>query len=1204
MNRTSQHLIKRTMLWISLAITLPVGVMAQQTVFYDNFATSTINGTSTNNGSATASYTSYDIASGKSATSTTIAPGHFGLECASTSAGYLEGQALFTSYPVTLATVGDSIDIQVVFTDTTNFFNNNAANAESFGVGLFYSGGSLPICTNTTGTNLWNGGLASSRIESTLGGVQNWIGYRGLLTYNPGASASSVIQTRPAQNQGNNQNQCLMQSGSGGYAGANTVAQQANSWVGLTLNIGSQYTVDYNISITSTNPLTLAFTNILYAGVGTSGTVIATNGGITSNSSYILTTNFDSFSVGGERTGSRQSTNDINQVMITATLAAQAGPYYVVSGTGGCGAQIISLNGSVTTNVYWLYTNGVNSGQSVLGTGSAISFGVQSAVAVYTVIASNTVTTSQGPMWGSAAVTQGPPIFGSAPASVICATNSIAIFSASASGNSLSYQWYKNNVPLSNGGDVSGVQTTNLVISPAQASDVGSYYLVVTNTCGYSVTSSPNAILTLEAPYNLVWQGNNPNDNWDLAATPNFLNGANPQDYTNGDNVTFNDSSANTTVSLVGTNIAPTLVTVTGTQNYIFGGNGSIAGAAAVLVSGSATLTFTNANNYSGGTIITNGASLDVGNGAFVGKLTGKIVVNSGSTLHYLPPNTADVTIQHNNVSGNGSILYDYSGNSHTITLDSTMTNSSFQGTMEIKPGCRLQVSTAYGLGGTNILVDFDPNTPLSASLYMNDASVTNSEAISICGRGPGSPIDTPAGFGALRLNGGWSGTITITGIDPTYGYTMIGAASGIATIIGSITDNGNGYELCYYGGTIRVGPTNGVQNIYGVTRISEQLNNPNISEPTYVIALNSNAFSTNTLNMNGQAFLELNGNNLQFDNLIDESLTYATSNYLSVIENGSSNAPAVISLGRDNNSSSYYGIFEDGASQSLGVTKTGTGMLTLTGDSTNTGPVTVSAGTLQLEVSGNNYPNGQPVPGTGSFSNATLVAVSNGATLDVSTRRDDTLTMNGGQTLKGSGTVNGNLIANAGSTVFPGDTIGTLNVSGSATINGTLLIGLNRTNPVANCSHLTAGSLSYAGTTLSTTNIGLGLQVGDTFPLFSAGTSGFASVALQTNDYANNLKYTWNNTIASNGKITVASVSQLTSLNPTNITITISGNNVVLSWPADHLLWSLQSQTNSLSTGLSTNWVTIPGTTSVNFVTNAINAGNGSVFYRLFYHP
>jgi hypothetical protein len=106
----------------------------------------------------------------------------------------------------------------------------------------------------------------------------------------------------------------------------------------------------------------------------------------------------------------------------------------------------------------------------------------------------------------------------------------------------------------------------------------------------------------------------------------------------------------------------------------------------------------------------------------------------------------------------------------------------------------------------------------------------------------------------------------------------------------------------------------------------------------------------------------------------------------------------------------------------------------------------------------------------------------------------------------------------------------------------------------------------------------------------------------LQTTDRVNNVIYTWNNTVSSNGKIAVASVTTLVNTNPTNITATVSGGNLTLSWPADHTGWTLQSQTNGLQKGLGTNWVAMPSSTTTNQVTIPIITTNGSVFFRLTY--
>jgi hypothetical protein len=69
---------------------------------------------------------------------------------------------------------------------------------------------------------------------------------------------------------------------------------------------------------------------------------------------------------------------------------------------------------------------------------------------------------------------------------------------------------------------------------------------------------------------------------------------------------------------------------------------------------------------------------------------------------------------------------------------------------------------------------------------------------------------------------------------------------------------------------------------------------------------------------------------------------------------------------------------------------------------------------------------------------------------------------------------------------------------------------------------------------------------------------------------------------------------------NPTNITFVISGNTLTLTWPADHLGWILQSQTNGSSVGLATNWVNIAGSGSSTQAVVNINPANPAVFFRL----
>jgi hypothetical protein len=66
---------------------------------------------------------------------------------------------------------------------------------------------------------------------------------------------------------------------------------------------------------------------------------------------------------------------------------------------------------------------------------------------------------------------------------------------------------------------------------------------------------------------------------------------------------------------------------------------------------------------------------------------------------------------------------------------------------------------------------------------------------------------------------------------------------------------------------------------------------------------------------------------------------------------------------------------------------------------------------------------------------------------------------------------------------------------------------------------------------------------------------------------------------------------------NPTNITASVSSNTLTISWPADHLGWTIQAQTNGLSAG---QWFDLPGSDVVNAVFIPIDPAIPSVFYRL----
>jgi hypothetical protein len=183
-----------------------------------------------------------------------------------------------------------------------------------------------------------------------------------------------------------------------------------------------------------------------------------------------------------------------------------------------------------------------------------------------------------------------------------------------------------NGTPLSNGTNftgtvtnvTTGAQTNDLVISAATTANIGNYYCIIRNACSdFSITTT-NA-LTLDAPNNLVWAGDNFGINiWQVgtSAVPEFTASGNPSYFNEGDNVTFNDSyngsQFGSTITLSNI-LTPTSITFNTSQPLTWGGSGTIAGSGSLLVNGSGILTLNNnsagsfVNTFSGGTVISSG---------------------------------------------------------------------------------------------------------------------------------------------------------------------------------------------------------------------------------------------------------------------------------------------------------------------------------------------------------------------------------------------------------------------------------------------------------------------------------------------------------------------------------------------------------------------------------------------------------------------
>ena len=175
--------------------------------------------------------------------------------------------------------------------------------------------------------------------------------------------------------------------------------------------------------------------------------------------------------------------------------------------------------------------------------------------------------------------------------------------------------------------------------------------------------------------------------------------------------------------------------------------------------------------------------------------------------------------------------------------------------------------------------------------------------------------------------------------------------------------------------------------------------------------------------------------------------------------------------------------------------------------------------------------------------------------------------TVTNGATLGGRGAIGGAVTLLSGA-------LATNIVTSPLTFSNTLTLNGNTMN-VFTPTTLAAGDyLLWTNTSAGITGSFAGVTVG------GAGASGTASIV----------------TTSSNVVLHVAAPSGPTTLTNTVIS-TVGGPALVLSWPSGQG-WLLESQTNSLSIGLGSNWATNTAATSP--FTNPIDPNQPSVFYRL----
>ena len=659
--------------------------------------------------------------------------------------------------------------------------------------------------------------------------------------------------------------------------------------------------------------------------------------------------------------------------------------------------------------------------------------------------------------------------------------------------------------------------------------------------------STMYAVITSTGP-GLVWTGTNALalNVWDINITTNWLVNGVPTSYhqiiSPGDAVIFNDIGSGTV--LLNSNAAPAGITISNSAKaYTYSGTGGISGPASLLKVGTgiAILNLTN-DTYAGSTIISNGTLQIVNNniGSSISP-SGKLIIGSSGTLALSAQVVNPVTAV-GEFTGSGQISY--SGGFNSILSFGGNVGGTWNGTIRDAGGGGLSVTKT----GTGTWIVAGTNS-------LNNSDFFN--GISQCQFNGGTTIITNGGRLSIAETELWiaqgAGTTSTLVVD---GGTIV--VSNDWLVVGRSTNTANGTLIVNHGTVQKLGVNSIVVGSTG---------------------------ANGTLIVNGGQVLN------DAELLLGESPSSVANLYLNggllqaadIRENNNGGLPSIPSvayfnggtLQANSNATDFIQVTSEVMSNNLVLDDNGFILTILSttlvdGDGLGGGLVKKGAGTVYLDE-GNTY--------TGT------TVVTNG-------------------TLAGGGYVSGPLVVGPAGNLGAGDAggIGVFSINNNLAMHGnaTFRISKNGGSP-AQDSVIIGGNIAYGGI-LTVTNVTSDLTPlasGDTFQLFQTN-----SATLVSGNFASivglpgaGLAYSFN---PSSGFLSV--VVNTVNTTPTNIVARVNGGNLELSWPADHIGWRLLVQTNSLATGLNTNWSEVPGAATVDSVTNALNTANGTVFYRMVY--
>lgn len=682
-----------------------------------------------------------------------------------------------------------------------------------------------------------------------------------------------------------------------------------------------------------------------------------------------------------------------------------------------------------------------------------------------------------------------------------------------------------------------------------------------------STTPGAIEIQVLAGVGNDVWTGAN-SSTWDTN-TINWTRNSSPVAFLAGDVANFDDTSPVTNVSLSGT-LPTSDVNVNGTQIYTFGGTGALTGPGGLNVNGNELIVANaGANRFTGPITIGYSSLLQVGNGGTNGNLGSGILTNNNSLVF--------------DRSDNGLVI------SNIITGPGSLTNTG-PGTVTLAGANSFEGSAVVAQGTLRILNNSALGDPAFSSTYVSngaslDFGANNVEvgAQPIYASGPGvggnGAITDGSGSGGYGGGGGNFYNLTMLGDTSIGGSGRMDMRNTSATPTLFMSPIGSPYTLNKVGSdlfqmvNVEVDPGLGDINVMGGTlgvqgTFIEGLGNS---------SSNLTVFSGATFGMYDMA------------TVLNNVLVLKDGGTVAGQHGNDLYGGPVILLGGTNIFSVTSGslAFNNGLSGPGSLDKTGGSPLILSNATeTYTGNTYIDDGTLALS-------------GTATIATTPAVFLG-GHTLDASATTAGLFELFAGQSLFNGGTVVGPLLADAGSSLNPGNgsTTAQLKDATSITMNGNVLMDLDRTNALPS-DEMVSPSFAASGT-LTVTNLGPDLETGDRFQLFSTNVTGFTAVNLPAKSASGSVSYTWQDNIATDGSITV--LSGAPHLTPPNLGVSVSSGSLNLSWPPDHLGWTLE--TNAVGVADTNAWFSYPGSDTTTNEVIAIDRNTTNVFFRLTYTP